>query len=317
MKTTWGELKEQVKKLLFADDAAMIEYEKYLCDSANYAMMELFRYVRPVIETVTLSHFPPKNLLRARSDDFSAVSHIEDDLVWTARGAKSYYFECDGTGVMQIVNAAGSVIASVNMASDRTFRAYRGFVGDPGDISLIFSGSYLYRVRNVALYNTLYSASADDIEGYGGYTAYNMIDLTYDETEGRMFLAFAEDFPVMKRETGFGWSDCREMRNYIIQKGSVLLLPRSSPGEYEVYYKKFPAKITAATPDDFEIQADPQATPLAPLLMAYRILKDDNERLAKTYYNEYQAAKEELLLNPVKSITMPAEVWEAVSDCGL
>jgi hypothetical protein len=317
MKTTWKELKDQVRKLLFADEATLPEYDKHLCDGANYAMMEVFRFVRPIVEMITLSHFPPENLLCADSDDFSAQSHIEDDIVYTASGAKSYYFECDGTGQMCILNAAGDTIAQVQMASERTFKAYRGFVPDAGDVTLVFSGDYLYRIRNVALYGALYSADESDIEDYGGYTAYDMIDLTYDETEGRMFLAFAEDFPVMKRETGFGWADCREMKNYIIQKGSVLLLPRASAGEYEIYYKKYPKKITADTPDDFELEADPQTVPLIPLLMAYRILKDDDERLAKTYYNEYQAAKEELLLSPVKSVIMPAEVWEAAQSYGL
>jgi hypothetical protein len=132
-----------------------------------------------------------------------------------------------------------------------------------------------------------------------------------------MFLAFAEDFPVMKRETGFGWADCREMKNYIIQKGSVLLLPRASAGEYEIYYKKYPKKITADTPDDFELEADPQTVPLIPLLMAYRILKDDDERLAKTYYNEYQAAKEELLLSPVKSVNYARGRGKAAQSYGL
>ncbi len=315
MKTTWSEIKNQVQKLLYADDTVNNEYEKYYIDSANYAIMEISRYVRPNIEKITISHFPDENLIsKGGADDFAPLLHTNEDILYTAQGAKSFYFEADGTGTLNIKNESGTIIKTVEFSSSHVFKPYKGFIDDNGLITLEFTGNYRYRIRNIALYGGLYSSSEEDIQPFSGYCVYDMIDLTMSADEGRTFLAFAEDFPVMKRETGFGWADCREMRNYVIQKGNLLLLPRSSPGEYEVYYKKYPAKITQDTQDSFEIDVDCEAVFLIPLLMAYRILKEDDERLAKTYYNEYQAAKEELLSSPVKSIIMPAEIWMSGED---
>ena len=70
MKTTWSEIKNQVQKLLYADDTVNNEYEKYYIDSANYAIMEISRYVRPNIEKITISHFPDENLIsKGGADD--------------------------------------------------------------------------------------------------------------------------------------------------------------------------------------------------------------------------------------------------------
>jgi len=53
-------------------------------------------------------------------------------------------------------------------------------------------------------------------------------------------------------------------------------------------------RITLQTPNDFEIELEPAVANIMPLLMAYRVFKDDEPAKAVQYYNEYMQARNEI-----------------------
>ena len=287
MKTTWNDIKTAVYRLMYLEDNETAEYEKYLPDAANYAFTEIARSVQPIITTYNVSQMPIENLL---NDSDSDILHTtEDIIVTTDKSAKAYFFECDGNGTCEITYADGGS-DSITMASDRTYKTYKGFLTMAGPVTLKFSGEHAYHVINLALYPCAFGETEDDIPTYGNYKRYDMLELTHDEEKGRMFLSFLEDMPAVVAVNDTDRGDF-ETPDYFTERGSVIYLNAKEAGQFQIFYKQYPTKITASTANDFEPEITPEACTLVPLLMAWRILKDDDERKAMLYFNEYQSAK--------------------------
>ena len=150
---TVAELYKQVAQLGFEDS---LEDDDRFYFAANRALLQV-NEVRPAISYYLINHKPLKNLLT--DSTFDPVEK-DDDLLYSAEGAKSYYFEADGNGVVYIekhTDDGWSMIDMVQLESARQFVAYRGFIKEAGEfvgglVRLRFTGEFLYTVKNVALY---------------------------------------------------------------------------------------------------------------------------------------------------------------------
>nr|DAJ45333.1 MAG TPA: hypothetical protein [Caudoviricetes sp.] len=69
---------------------------------------------------------------------------------------------------------------------------------------------------------------------------------------------------------------------------STLLLPGEKEGTYTLWYRAYPQKITAGTPDDLEVDMAPEAAALIPLYIAAELYKEDDAQIATILRNEYE-----------------------------
>lgn len=257
--------------------------------AADRALLQIAR-IRPATRTLLINHKPMKSIT-ASSYDARARS---ESLVYTAEGAKAYYFEADGNGTayVEFKTADGWGIADiVSLESPQIFRSYRGFIKNgnsfvKGQVRIRFTGEYLYHVRRVALYGEIYSAEEDDIPAYEPFTK-------YDISKVEDFLALASP-PIVDDKM-------REVlnSNYDVENGRVVLLKREIAGEYIVRYIKRPSKInedTSARANEQIIELDDDLAALMPNLVAAYILAEDEPQLAEYYlalYNQQVAVIEQ------------------------
>lgn len=133
---------------------AQLGFETTLEDSdrfyfaANRALLQVCK-VRPAIRHCLINHKPLANLIR--QDTFSPIEKIED-ITYEAEGAKAYYFEADGNGVLYLeeyIMDTGEwrIFGEIPLQSKQIFVPYRGFIKKQGAfvsgrIRLRFAGEY-------------------------------------------------------------------------------------------------------------------------------------------------------------------------------
>ena len=129
----------------------------------------------------------------------------------------------------------------------------------------------------------------ENTEIFGEYAAYDLRVLALQDGVSR-FMSLSERPPSVITDSGF-----QTVTNYRLQMGYHLLLPWSTKGSFIVWYNRMPTTITNTTPDNFEIELDPEVCELAKYLMANYIWLDDDERKAVYYYNKYDDLKNQIL----------------------
>lgn len=285
-----AELYKQVAQLGFEDS---LEDSDRFYFAANRALLQVCK-VRPAIGHCLINHKPLMNLVKEST--FSPVEKI-GDLTFEAIDAKAYFFEADGNGVVYLElyvpeTDAWRVFGSVELRSNQTFAAYKGFIKKEGAfvngrIRLRFTGEYLYSVKNVALYEHLYSGDAADIPAYEAYTRYKVKNLVAD------FMAFC--CPPIK-ETG---ENTILNQEYEQEGDSTILLPYDKRGVYKVLYERRPKAIenTGATTNDIqEIDLDDELCSLMPILIAAYVWIDDEPQKSEYYLSLYRERVSEIVM---------------------
>lgn len=277
-----SELYKQVAQLGFEDS---LENNDRFYYAANRALLQV-NAIRPAVSAYVINHKPMKNLLSG--SPFTPIERASD-ICFEATDAKSYYFEADGNGIVYIekkdmVSAGWTIIGSRELASDRKFVAYKGFIKQGGEfvqgpVRLRFSGEFLYSVKSIALYRNLYSNVVDDIPAYEAYTRYDISTLVDD------FLALSS--PPIKED------GVREILNqgYDIEGGRVILLPYSSEGCFKALYKRKPQEIEntgEGADDDAVIDLDEELCSLLPPLIASYVWVEDEPDMAQYYLQLYR-----------------------------
>lgn len=85
----------------------------------------------------------------------------------------------------------------------------------------------------------------------------------------------------------------KEYANYFMENGKIVLY-NAPAGKYTVYYKAYPAEISASTQDSYTMPLKPEVVVLLPLYMASQLYKDDDNAIATTYRNEFEVGFERL-----------------------
>lgn len=277
-----AELYKQVAALGFE---TAVENSDMFYFTANRALLQVCK-VRPAIRHCLINHKPLVNSVTEQT--FSPVEKI-DDLTFEANSAKAYYFEADGNGVVYIEQHIAEtdswrVFGKVEIESKQTFKAYKGLIKKEGAfyagrMRLRFSGEFLYSVKNVALYEQLYSSDAADIPAYEAYTRYDVSKLVDD------FMALCCP-PI--RETD---ENTILNQGYAQEGNSTILLPYESRGVYRVMYEHRPKAIEntgATTEDTQEIDLDDELCSLMPILIASYVWIDDEPQKSEYYLSLYR-----------------------------
>lgn len=325
------------------DAVSQLGFEDSLGDDAggrfiyatNRALIEVDS-IRPRRKRVDINHRVPKNLL------FDKPKTIEktDTLVFTAQGAKSFYFEVDGIGeysirMVKVVEKADEdgnkkeaidydyVVEDAPFYDDLrpsyTFKSVKGFIkkGEAfidkilkdqdedikenegkkiypfytGEIEIVFEGEYDYTIRNLAMYDRVYTSSEDDIVPYSKTVGYKMSDYVND------FAKF--DTPPLDS------NGAHLYEGYSID-GDTINLPLDNQGVYTINYLH---KVdTFGVLEDIKeqpIDLDEDLAALLPNLIAAYVWLDDEPDKSQYYYNLYLARADQIKrtsnnLNPIE-----------------
>ena len=279
---------------------AQLGFETTLEDSdrfyfaANRALLQVCK-VRPAIRHCLINHKPLANLIR--QDTFSPIEKIED-ITYEAEGAKAYYFEADGNGVLYLeeyITDTGEwrIFGEIPLQSKQIFVPYRGFIKKQGAfvsgrIRLRFAGEYLYSVKNVTLYQYLYGGEVADIPAYEAYTRYDVKKLVSD------FMALCSP-PIREEE-----ENTLLNQNYEQEGDSIILLPYDKRGVYKVLYEHRPTAIEntgATTEDTQELDLDDELCSLMPILVAAYVWIEDEPEKSEYYMSLYRERVQEIVLS--------------------
>jgi len=111
--------------------------------------------------------------------------------------------------------------------------------------------------------------------------------LYIDMTDIKGFLELANETPVIFEAQG---DDVfRKFGDYQIEMGHTIVIKADDyAGSFRVYYNKACTEIDEETPDTFVPELPSTVHHLIPLLAAYYLWLDDDERKAVQYYNMYE-----------------------------
>lgn len=261
--------------------------------AANRALIEI-NSLRPRRRTTVISHKVPTNLL------FTYPEEIEktETLTFTAKNAKSFYFEVCGKGKYTIsllgTEEGKSVTVKEADFEHKNFTAIKGIITHngafvdkatspnitfSGDVELKFEGDFDYGIRNIALYDRVYSNRAEDVVPFTNRIPYKMRDIVDDFER---FDASPLEASTDKYLTG----------KYSIENQDTILLPLECPGAYQITYihKAKPIQMDASITDSVsspEIDLDEDLASLMPNLIAAYVWLDDEPDKAQYYYNLY------------------------------
>ena len=273
------ELYEQVAQLGF-ETSLEDNYSFY--NSANRALLQI-NAIRPITCTHAINHTPFKNLISGNTFEHQMKT---EDLTFEAQKARSFYFETDGNGIAYIEmfdeeNSKWQMINEISWSSIGKFQAHRGFIKHDGKfidslVRIRFTGDYVYCVKNVAMYQFIYSDVEAHIPAYEPFTEYDM-NLLVDD-----FFGFCEP-PVTYNEEAID--------DYKIEFRSKIFLPYEKNGIYKIIYKHKPNEIIVnAEPNEDEatIDLDEELASLMPLLVAVYIWTDDEPEKSQYYLSLYR-----------------------------
>lgn len=301
---TWQDVKLATLQKMFASkgqsiqvDSSNEEYINSMPQACNEALQLLATAGKFIIEPLQIVLSPLPNLI-GESAAKKTYSIVNDSVTFTAKGAKSFYFKANGILDVHIFVGENEYIHTPESEEDETdiaipisintksFDAFRGLIENPDDeeVTITFTSVYPSNIKNIALYSASF-AEPKDVQPFEEFIHYNLTDLAedfYQLDSGEIYYE-GEDKPRYIAAS-----------NYYQEADKVLVLKRSMPGTYTIYYKKYPQSITWETEDDYELILDPEVATLVPLYMASQLYKDDDNAIATVYRNEFEVAFERL-----------------------
>ena len=112
--------------------------------------------------------------------------------------------------------------------------------------------------------------------------------LYVDMTDRAGFLALAQETPVVFEANGD--EVFRKFGDYYIEMGHTIVIKADDyAGSFRIYYERACTTITSTTPETFVPEIPDRVHHLIPLLAAYYLWLDDDERKAVQYYNMYES----------------------------
>jgi hypothetical protein len=274
-----SELYKQVAQLGFETN---LENDSRFYYALNRALLQVAK-VLPKVVSYTINHRTIPNLL---GDQFTPVLKKGNELVFEVNTpAKAVYFECDGKSgdVVAISQDNNGEWSESEMQWSCTlnslngeYKAYSGIFRENKPVRLIFKGDYSFYVRNVALYEYVFSNIVRELPAYEAFTKYDMRDRVKD------FLSFAAP-PITE-------ADAKRMnQGYEIESDSTIILPHGDSGCYTVRYIKKPSEIAfgVGSNDERTIDLSDELCSILPLLVASYVLLEDSPDMAGHYLMQY------------------------------
>jgi hypothetical protein len=109
-------------------------------------------------------------------------------------------------------------------------------------------------------------------------------------------------------ETFLGFGDIFEMSSdgYVPCSNRAIIgsymLQLTTDREYLVFYKRLYTPVDEHTPDNFEFELDADLHVLIPLLAAFYVWQDDEERKADKLYNDYEMKRNDIVARGMRTI---------------
>lgn len=273
-------------------DIKNADYLNKMREIADMAQMELIRF-RKIPAVYEIVQTPLTNLISSKPTQ-QLIYHRDTDLTYSALGALSYYFEIDNIATV-LIKVDGVQVAQIDNATKGSFTAYKDFV--PGatattNVSLVFSGPYLYNIKNIALYSSLYP-SKEDIPRFSVKRRYTMPD----------------DFMALQK---FILEDTSEnyitAMDYYWEDPKTLVMDYSYEGTLRIQYFRYPTKITEDTPDDYEFEVAPEVANLIPYYLAWNSKSSEEPQLAGQLRRIYETMLANLEPAPSAGIEVMQDV---------
>lgn len=290
---TWEDIKTFTLQKMFGitgdtliSNTSTSPYIKSMPQVANEALQILSTAGKYITKSIEITQNPITNILPQPLYMMNIYQHLATDISYSASGAQSYYFEADNTATIYI-KVDGVTVETINNTVRGQFTAHKGNISNPDGktVEIVFSGSYPYLYRNIALYEVTFE-SDDDVWEYVSEKRYDLKDLV-------------TDFYKLKDivyQSGFNEVRYEKTANFHWEGDSVLVLGGMNKGSWKVSYYAYPQNITKDTADNTVLSLDPEVVVLLPLYMASQLYKDDDISLATQWRNEFEVARE--LLTP-------------------
>lgn len=229
----YGEIKKQILLKLdeyngtdnMTDDADLLL-------KLPYAINEAVRFASYGKNTKHTWHITQGEKLNLLPE--TAGEHRLDPVYFSSASGFGYYFEVDDTAKITI-SVDDKEVAIINHVNDkpyRTFKSYRGVFENSGDVKIVFSGDYYYKIRNVCIYSVKFSSEAK-VPDYNGYCIHEVPDDLYQVEN--VYRLEDKKVPVAFKVLG-----------------DKLYLPED-PGMYEIESTFFPIVVKEDTTDDHEV----------------------------------------------------------------
>ena len=128
-------------------------------------------------------------------------------------------------------------------------------------------------------------------KGDGKVTLFDFKEIAKEE--GNTFVSFDNVF----EQTNNGYLPTSN-RSFINRN----TLQIATDKDYLVYYKRLYTPVSAETPDAFEFELDADLHVLIPLLAAFYVWQDDEERKADKYFNDYEMKRNDIVARETKTV---------------
>lgn len=283
----WKEIKlATLQKMFAADGSNLVEDEStkdYIASmpqAANEGLQLLSTAGKFIIKTLCIAHNPIPNLL---PEDISnnITQIIRGQHEFNTASGRSFYFECLGKGTATVyVN--GEIVKDIILDNKQSYAEYRGLIANANDydVKIVFNCDYPISIKNIAIYDADFE-KVNEIPTYAKNVRYRLNELASDFYS----LDTNEIYYEGNNETRY-----IQTQSFFQEGDKVLVLDRNVAGNYTIYYKAYPEKITTSTLDNYELPVDDEVVVLLPLYMASQLYKDDDADIAALYRTEFDTA---------------------------
>ena len=264
------------------------KYRNYLSampQAANEALLRLMKVGKPLIKKFVFNQNIPSSILDSQSYETYTVD--KEDVVAFTTTAHAYYFEVDNTCQVLIdkfEEGAWSNISTLNITSTTPgkYVIYKGLITNPNnsEIRITFKASYLYNVRNIALYNVKFRTVAEIFD--------NVQRQKYDLKE--LIDDFYKIVSIEYEENGVRGKYVTE---YDLEGDNILVLDTKLQGNFIITYKAYPDKITSNTSDSYEFTTPVEMVALIPYYIVSELYKEDDISVATMYRNQFETGLQE------------------------
>ncbi len=269
-----SQIRDEVYTLINASDNDKKRYEKSIIHAVNYALVELSGEVSPIVEHKKVSIFSEENLY---GDIALPITVKGGRRSFRQEKVGSIAIRYIGRGLLRIIRGGIPEEFPLEYSSEERVFTHT-FDKAQYILPMIISDSKIM-ITSFGMF-----LSTSDAKCPEEYVIFDLDEMT----EGK-FMRFSSKDPVVDTFTD-------EVPSGVVFRNSHTVALKNKNGVYEISYLKYPTLLEENAPANTPIEIGQDALNLMPLLCAWRLLKEDDERLAGMYFNEYSAAKENLIL---------------------
>lgn len=313
--TTWKDIKLATLQKMFSSngttiqaDSSTAEYIYAMPQAANEALQLLATAGKFIVKTLEIDVKPYANLIGDTAGFKEYYIQGEGhNMTFSAKGCHSLYLKVRGHANVSISypyivhdEETGEdevqLYEEVIEVSNKEYASIKRILDNPDNdvVTIVVEAAFPTDVKNIALYAEKFEVTYDEAENpvydnvpdYERFIKYHMDKLLEDFYQLYEIYYEGPDKPYYL-----------QVSSYYQEADKTLVLQRSEPGTYTVYYKAYPSHITLDTPDDYELALDPEVATLLPMYMASQLYKDDDNSISTVYRNEWEVAFERLSQN--------------------